>query len=269
MLGTIVKASQTVGRFVIQHSPTILTIAGCCGVGATAYMSGKKAIETSKKLEELEYTSDHKPTMVEKAKCVAPDMIPVFIIGTTTVLCIIGAHRIHLQRNAALIAYAAMVNEKYRDYRNEVVKEIGKKKEDRLHDKAAQEKVNRMVTEQKVANAYRTRFGDVLFMDGFGRCWYSSYEAVEAARLKAIDIGQRDIEHVVTLNEWYEANEIPEIDYGDEIGWHLAGIADTIGEMTVPISTDRVCKAPGPEGIPCVFVDYGDYLGTLFESRIR
>lgn len=261
MLGTIIKASQTVGKFVIQHSPTILTIAGCCGVGATAYMSGKKAIETSKKLEELEYTSEHKPTMIEKAKCVAPDMIPVFIIGTTTVLCIIGAHRIHLQRNAALIAYAAMVNEKYRDYRNEVVKEIGKKKEDHLHDKAAQEKINKTITEEKIANAYRTRFGDVLFMDEFGTVWYSSYEQVEKARLKITDIAQRDMN--ATLNEFYEANEIPTIAYGDNLVWNVTSIADSGEGTVIPIFTNRVGKTPGPEGLPCVLVEYDDYLEPM------
>lgn len=261
MLNTILKASQTVGTFVVKHSPTILTIAGCCGVAATAGSAWKASKEATKKLEELEYTSDHKPTMVEKAKCVAPDLIPVFIIGTTTVICILGAHRIHLQRNAAIMAYAAMVNEKYKDYKAEVVKEVGKKKEDRLHDKAAQAMVDRHLTEEKMSKAYRTRFGDVLFMDGFGTCWYSSYEAVERARMKITDIARQEM--TATLNEFYEANEIPLIDIGDKIVWHMAVVSGETGGTSIPISVDRVCKTPGPEELPCVFVDYDDFIEMI------
>lgn len=264
MLTSILKASKLVGRFVIQNSPTILTIAGCCGVGATAVYSGKAAIKASKKLEELEYESDRKPTMVEKAKCVAPDVAPAVIMGATTIACILFAHRIHIQRNAAIMAAYTMVNEKYKDYKDEVIKELGPKKEDRMHDKAAQTMVNRELTEEKVANAYRTRFGDVLFVDNFGIVFYSSYEAVERARLKITDIAQKDCYDMrATLNDFYEALEIPTTDFGKRLVWKLPEIQDETFQTTIPIFTERVCKAPGTEGIPAVCIDYDEYLTMI------
>lgn len=263
MLTSILNASKLVGRFVIQNSPTILTIAGCCGVGATAVYSGKAAIKVSKKLEELEYESDNKPTMVEKAKCVAPDVAPAVIMGATTIACILFAHRIHIQRNAAIMAAYTMVNEKYKDYKEEIVKELGPKKEDRMHDKAAQTMVNRELTEEKIANAYRTRFGNILFVDGFGRVFYSSYEAVERARLTITDIAQKDYTNTATLNEFYTALEIPEIEFGDNLVWQLPGIQDDTFKSSIPIFTERVCKAPGTDGVPAVYIDYDDYLTMI------
>ena len=255
----IVKACGQVGKFVMQHNTTILTMASIAGVGGTAYLSGKAAVSASKKLEELEYTSEKKPTMVQKAKCIAPDVAPAIGMGLTTVACIIGMHKMHIKNQAAVAAMANMYRTRYLDYSEQVGKELSKKKQERLKDQAAQERVNREYPDgvgENGLNVIRTRFGNVLFMDSFtGRFFYSSYEAVERAKIQLTSDLQSHI--YVSLNDFFRLLEIPETDAGDRVGWNICDIADgNEGTTEIVIVTNRTCKTPTPEELPCTIVDY-------------
>lgn len=247
-----ILASRQIGRYAMNHAPTALTVSACMGVGVTAILTGKATIKARELCLEMEYTSDHKPTKKELAKKAIPQFIPPAIMGAATIACIIGAHKMHLQRQAAIAAAYTMVSDKYHDYRNEVVKEIGEKKENRIQDTVAQNKVN---TSFNGLNVIQTRNGNILFMDSFsGRYFYSSYEAVDRAKIRVTQIAQSEL--CVSLNDFYQALEIPTTDGGAVLGWNICDVADKTFEDTIPVLTNRVCKTPTPEELPCVVIDY-------------
>ena len=250
----ILLVGQKVGQFTINNAPTILTIAAGVGVVTTAITSGRAAVKASRVLEQLEYESKEKPTMGMKIKVAAPYFISPVLTSAATIACILGAHKIHLQREAAIAAAYTLLDKRYQDYKEQVINEIGEKKENRLHDQAAQKVVNETYSENGL-NVIRTRFGDVLFMDSFsGRYFYSSYEQIERAKIEINKIVQRDMS--VSLNEFYEALEIPPIDGGKLLGWNLCKVEDETFKPVIPIITNRTCKTPTPEQLPCTTVDY-------------
>lgn len=258
-MNSLIKASGIVGKFMLQHSTTILKWTAVVGVGATAYTSGKAAISASKKLEELEYTSDHKPTKRDQAKCIAKDIIPPVIMATTTIACIIALDKVHVRNSAALAMACTALSHKYTDLSETMVEELGKRKTETLKDKAAQKRVTKDWEEvgECGLNVIRTRFGNVLFKDCFtGRYFYSSYEAVDDAIIKLTHELQNDCIYV-TLNRFYDLLEIPTTDAGDNWGWDITHIADTHdGKTTIEIFHNRTTQTPDPWCLPCTVIDY-------------
>lgn len=251
----VLLAGSKIGRLAIEHAPTALTFSAVAGVGATALLTGRAAIKAKDISVEMHYTYDHEPTKKEIVKKTAPEFIPPVLMGAATIACILGAHKIHLQRQAAIAAAYSMVSDRYKEYRTEVVKEIGETKENRIQNTMAQNKVDASYTGESGLNVIRTPYGNVLFMDSFsGRYFYSSYEAVEKAKIKVTQIAQSEI--CVSLNDFYDALGIPVIDGGAMLGWDICDVADQTFENVIPILTNRVCKTPTPEELPCVVVDY-------------
>lgn len=252
---SIFMASRQLGRLAINHAPTTLTFSAIAGVGATALLTGRAAIKAKDISLEMHYTYDHEPTKKEIAKKTIPQFIPPVVMGAVTIACILGAHKLHLRNQAALAAAYTMVETKYRDYQNEVVREIGEKKESRIQDTIAQNKVNNDLKSENGLNVIRTRNGDILFMDSFsGRYFYSSYEAVDRAKIRVTQIAQSEL--CVSLNDFYQALEIPTTEGGAVLGWNICDVADQTFEDTIPVLTNRVCKTPTPEELPCVVIDY-------------
>lgn len=245
---------QNVGKFTIRNGPTILTISASIGVVTTAATSARSGMKCARVLEELEYSSDHKPTMIEKAKKVAPHAIPPVLCGAATIACIIGAHKMHIHREAAIAAAYTILDNRYKHYREQVISEIGEKKENRLNDQAAQKKVNETYMENGL-NVIRTGYGDVLFMDDFsGRYFYSSYEHIERAKLKITELAMNNMS--VSVNELYDALEIPPIGGGELLGWNIMQVNDEGLGNVIPIVTNRTVLTPTPEKLPCTVVDY-------------
>ena len=254
MKAQITLVCQKVGQFTIRNGPTILTISASVGVVTTAITSAKAGTKAAGVLEELEYSSKQKPTMVDKAKKVVPYAIPPTICCAATIACIIGAHKMHIHREAALAAAYTILDNRYKKYREQVISEIGEKKENRLKDQAAQQRVNDTYCESGL-NIIQTRFGDILFMDSFsGRYFRSSYEQIERAKIAIASIAQKEIS--VSLNDFYDALEIPLIEGGKILGWNICDVADETFSNVIPIVTNRTCLTPTPEKLPCTIVDY-------------
>lgn len=255
MKAQILLASQKVGQFTINNAPTILTITAGVGVIATGVTSGQSAVKASRVLEELEYSSKEKPTRMMKVKAAAPYFISPTLTGLATIACILGAHKIHLQREAAIAAAYTLMDSKYKEYRDKVISEIGEKKENRLQDEIAQDRVTKNPPSESGLNIIQTRFGNILFMDSFsGRYFYSSYEQIERAKIIIAQIAQKEMS--VSLNDFYDALEIPTIEGGKLLGWDICQVEDKIFEPVIPIVTNRTCKTPTPEQLPCTIIDY-------------
>lgn len=249
----IMMLCQKVGKFTIRNGPTILTISASVGVITTGLTSAKAGAKCSRVLEELEYSSDHKPTMVEKAKKIAPHAATPALCGAATIACIIGAHKMHIHREAAIAAAYTILDSRYKHYREQVISEIGEKKENRLKDQAAQKIVNE--TYENGLNIIRTGYGDILFMDWWsGRYFYASYEHIERAKLKISELAMNNMS--VSVNELYDALELPPIGGGESMGWNIMQVNDEGLGNVIPIVANRTVLTPTPEKLPCTVVDY-------------
>ena len=251
----LITVTRSLGRFAIAHGPTILTASAGVGVVMTAVYTGKATLKASRVLEELQYTSDHVPTTGEKVRAVVPRYIPPALMCAGTILCIVSAHKMHVQKQAALAAAYALADGRLKAYQEKVVEEIGPKKAERLQNEIAQDKVTNNPPNRDGLNVIRTRNGDVLFMDSFtSRYFYSSYEAIERAKIKITNMAQTYM--CVSLNDFYDALEIPPADCGNLLGWNIYDVEEKNLVPTIPIITSRTCKTPTPEELPCTVIDY-------------
>lgn len=139
-----------------KYSPEILITVGVIGVVASTVMACKatskakdiiddsqkevaiimqaKEIATREDYSGQEYTEqDYKKDLavnyVQRYVTLARVYAPAIILGTASVACIFGAHRIMRGRNLALMAAYKAVDESFKIYRGRVVAELGEEKD--------------------------------------------------------------------------------------------------------------------------------------------
>ena len=146
----LTNASRTFSKLTLKgkkYAPEIMVIAGVAGVITSTVMACKattKAGEISEKtknqMTQIHEVAETKPdqyseedmkkdtvivytqTAIEFAKLYSPSVI----LGTVSIACILGSHRILSKRNAALAAAYATVDKNFKDYRGRLVERFGK-----------------------------------------------------------------------------------------------------------------------------------------------
>lgn len=255
MKNCIITAANSMTKFTSKNAGTILTVVSIVGVGVTAIKTGEASVKAAKIIEEMNYTHEHPPTTKEKIKAVAPLYIQPAICGAVTVSSIIFTRKVYLRQQAALAAAYSIADTKYKEYREKVKENIGERKEEKLHKELAEEKIKQNPPNENGLNIIRTGDGDVLFVDSLTmRYFYSSYEAVERARLDISAAVQDD--NYVSLNRLYSALKIPETKIGDLLGWNIWQLENLDSRKTIPLYTGNTIQTPTPEQLPCTVIDY-------------
>ena len=166
----------------VKHLPTILTVAGCLGIGGTVFFAVKVTPEAQRRVQKLkdeknleisklcekQYLAEHKdetdeaqifvgtqelmdrvpdkeyrPAFKDVVKEIAPLYIPAVLMGGASVAAFIGANSISVQRLTATSAALTATEEAFRTYKNKVVEQIGEKKAAEVIKKIAEEKVEK------------------------------------------------------------------------------------------------------------------------------
>jgi hypothetical protein len=201
-------------KFVLDNSPTILTVLGATGTLTTAFLTAKATFKAASIL------SEEPPELAtkEKAKLVWRVYIPPAVSATITVTAIIAAHRISAGRAAALAAALSLSDKAFEEYKSKVLEKMGDKKERAVREEIAQDRLDRdPVSKREVIIAGN---GDVLCYDSYtGRYFTSSMEALRRAENK---INHRLIhEHYASLSDFYEEVGLPTTVISEELGWNL------------------------------------------------
>lgn len=133
-----------------KKSPTVMVVAGAVGFVTTIVLASKATLK-------LDSIVDHAQTQISMATDLhdqdrddyndtdfRKDMVliylktagkiakiygPALVIGTTSLACFIGSHRIMSSRNAGLMAAYAALDKGFREYRSRVLEEVGEDKE--------------------------------------------------------------------------------------------------------------------------------------------
>lgn len=240
----------------VDHSPTILSGLAVSGLVATVALAvratpeamrrigalkDEKAAKAGPLLKDQDEARNDKPDLVEIVKATWTCYIPAAITGSASVACILGANQIGLRRQAALAGAYALAEGAFREYKEEVVRQIGANKERKVDEAIAERKVAEMRPDAQVII---TGGGEVLCCDMLtGRYFRSDPESIRRAEndLKACILKDMFCDH----NYWYSLLGLEDVILGEALGWN-------IGHMPEVLFSSHLA----PDGTPCLAVRF-------------
>ncbi len=247
---TVNKSIQKINHELSKHSPAILTGFAIAGFITTVVMASKETLDAKDALDDL-----HKREAEEKVKNtkvvqafkevreVAPIYLPSALMGIASIGCVIGSYSISARRTAAIATAYSVSERALQEYKNKVVETIGERKEEKIHDEIAKDRVKKEpVDDQEVIV---TNNAEMLCFDScFGRYFTSSIEKLR----KTESILNRRLmsEMYVSLNDFYDEIGLPHVGVGDDLGWNIDEMID-FTFSSILLDDDRTC----------LVIDYG------------
>lgn len=227
-MNKLVKRS---GLFLRRNSSTILTCVGGVGVIVTSVLAVKATPKALELLERAEAEKGEKLTKLEVVKVAGPSYIPAAAVGVSTIACIFGANILNKRQQASLASAYALLDNSYKEYKKKVTEMYG---EDA--DRTVREEIAKDTYEEKNI-AYDGE--KQLFYDQFsGRYFESTMADVIRAEYK---INQKISSYGgADLNEFYEALDIPQEDYGVSLGWSIGSLMSTTWSQWLDFTHEKV-----------------------------
>lgn len=245
--------------FLNKNLPSVLSGLAIVGVGTTTvfavYATNKakedileKMAEEAQTLEPEEQPNDL--SRKEMVKLVWKRYIPTALSAATTVACIVGSNSVNLRKNAAIAGLYSITDTSLKEYKEKVVNEMGKRKEEKIRNEINQEKVN--ANPPKDGQIIMTGYGDTLCWDALSDRYFKS--DLEKLRQIQNDLNYRLLSEMwISLNEVYIELGLNEIRLGYDLGWSV--------DHPVDFRFDAMLT---PNGQPCIKIDYeiGPMSGT-------
>lgn len=231
-----------------SSSPEILTALGISGVVTTSYLTAKASFRAAEALQGMDVPSDRKQRIKEQTKQVWRLYIPAGISGVLTIGCIVGASRGNNRRTAAAVTAYSITERAFSEYREKVVEQIGKGKEQKLRDEIAQGKVTKTPPGSK--EVIITGSGHVLCCELQTRRYLRS--DMETLRKAQNDINEKVVNNFyVTLDEFYDLIGLSHTSNSGNLGWDSGKL------LQLQFST-----VMAEDGEPCLAFEY-NYLKPL------
>lgn len=263
-----IKASaiKLVGRGILQtkkYAPEILTGTGIVGVVAAAVMAAKATYEIDEKMfpsrakrqqikeyhekgEDKSYTDDMYQkdialSYIHSTQALAKLYGPSLAVGTASIVCILAAHGIMRQRNAALVLAYNTVSEAFKAYRARVVEEYGPEKDfDYRHgireeivettNENGKVKKAKVLTQDPNAHSQYAKFFDELNVH-----WERNAEA-NLFFLRCQQNYANDMLHArghLFLNDVYRSLGMPDTKAGAIVGWVISKEGDNFVDFGI------------------------------------
>lgn len=230
-------------KVVKRNSPVILTALGVGGVVTTSYLVAKASFEagviiTANENEEPP-SEDFKERLTERTKQVWRLYIPAGISGAATIACIIGSSKISGARVSAAATAYSLTDLAFSEYRDKVVEQIGKGKEQLIRDELAQDKVNKNPVGGREVMLIGA--GHVLCCELYTQRYFRS--DMEALRRAQNDINMRiNSDRYVMLDEFYDILGLSHTSHSHEMGWDSDRLLD-LHFSTVLSDANEPCLA--------------------------
>lgn len=230
--------------FVKRNASTILTCVGGAGVVATSVMAVKATPKALMLLEQAEEEKGEKLTRLEKFQVAGPVYIPAVVTGVTTLTCIFGANALNRRQQAALTSAYALLDNSYKNYKKKVEELYGEEADFHVREELAKDNYEKQDIE--IADNKQ------LFYDQFSERYFeSTMEDViraEYAINKKISLWGG-----AGLNEFYEALDIPAVDYGDFLGWSAGGLMEMAWSDWLDFDHEKVVM---DDGLECYIITF-------------
>ena len=256
------------GHVLNQNSTTILSGIAIAGVVTTAVLTAKAMLKAQSVLDNAHFEKNHIDvkeelvslpvetlTIKEKFLVSWKYFVPPAFTGAATIACIVGANQIGLRRNAALAGAYAIAESAFREYKDEVVKQLGVTKERGVTDEVAKNQVNEHpLADQQVIF---TGGGDVLCFDRFtGRYFHSDHERIRRCENDFnANILRGDM--FGSLNDFYALLGLADTTVGDELGFNCENLLQLVFTSVLREEDGQPCLAIGFASLPRA--DYGSF----------
>lgn len=233
-----------------QNSPAILSGIAIAGVIGTVVLAVKATPKACAAVVEVE-NEDDPLSRKEIIKVAWKFYIPAALTGTATIGCIIGANAIGARRQAALIGAYSLVDTAFRQYKDEVIEQIGEAKERKIHDKVVEKQLDANPPSSQVVILGR---GEVLCYDTLtGRYFKSDHESIRRAENEVNRTVITDM--YASQNEFYNLLGLPTVAIGDELGWNIEHLMELVFTTHLSEECGQPTLAVGYKHLPVK--DYG------------
>ncbi|MBQ9014469.1 MAG: hypothetical protein IJ094_13130 [Bacilli bacterium] len=252
----LVPTLKKAGKVLIEHSPDILLGVAIFGsvsaigmaIRVTPQAEAILAEEIEKLVDEKKITSAEELKWYDYVRICWKVYLPTGIMLSTSIIATILSNYIRAKRAGALATAFAITQETLRTYQDKVIEEVGKKREEKIRDKVAKEKLSKH--DNDGSSIIITGKGDYLIFDAFsGRYFKSNIDEVRRAQNELNAMINRDL--YASVNDFYELLGIRGIEAGDTLGW-------SGGLMKINVSTQMSDKESGFEQ-PCMVIDFHDF----------
>lgn len=241
------KSIKRLEVYVKRYSPEILAGVGIGGFITTTVLAVKATPKVMNKIKEETDKKGDDLTKMEICKVAYKDYIPAAITGVTSTICVIGSVSESARRNAAL-ATAYKISETFaNEYKEKVTETIGKRKEKKIRNEIAQDKVNENPPTEKTI--ILTGNGTTLFRDGLtGQ--YFRYD-INKLKTKGIELGNTELNEGYTgVPEWLISLGLNVPDTMMGMGWSVADQGKAVTLET------HATEAREYNGEPCLVIEY-------------
>lgn len=239
-LSSIIKTARSAMK---KHSPEILTGIGIAGMITTTIMAVRATPKALILIEEKKDELDtDELTKMETVKAAWPCYIPSALVGTASVLCLIGASSTNLRRNAALATAYTLSETTLKEYQEKVVETIGEKKEQTIREQVAKEKMVKNPVREVILTE---RGGNTICYDCISGRYFKSDRDTISRIVNDLNRQMRD-EMYVTLNDFYYELGLDSTKMGDDLGWNIDK-----GYIEIDFSSHLDAN-----GTPCLVIDY-------------
>ena len=239
-LASIAKSVQAIMR---KYSPEILTGIGIAGMITTTIMAVRA---TPKALVLIEDKKDDlgtdELTKMETVKAAWPCYIPSALVGTASVLCLVGASSTNFRRNAALATAYTLSESTLKEYQEKVVETIGEKKELDIREQVAKEKMVKNPVRDVILTE---KGGNTICYDVISGRYFKSDRDTISRIVNDLNRRMRD-EMYVSLNDFYYELGLDSTKMGDDLGWNIDK-----GYIEIDFSSHLDAN-----GTPCLVIDY-------------
>lgn len=229
-----------------SNSPEILTALSITGLISTAYLTGKASYKAAEVIDYNERTggvSDNpRQRLKENVQATWRLYIPAAACGFFSIGCIVGASHASSRRTTAAVAAYSLSERAFSEYREKVIEEIGKGKEQKIRDQIVQDKVSEKPPVSKEVLIAGT--GHILCCELYTHRYFRS--DMESLRKAQNDVNVRIVNHLyVTLEEFYDLINLPHTSTSDTVGWNSDKLLEL--QFSTVLSED---------GEPCLAFDY-------------
>lgn len=220
------RACYKSGKYLKNHSPTILSIIGVIGVIGTTVLAVKATPKAIKRLEQAENEKGENLTKFEAVIAAGPMYIPTILIGVSTIVCILGANALNKRQQASLISAYALLEGSYKEYRNAAKKVYGVDADEKIiGDMANNTYVScdglHLYDPENDKDSDRVLFYDFysqrFFNAPMGQVINAEYHINRNLQLRGN----------ATVNEFYEFLGLNHVPGGDDIGWALDDLMES------------------------------------------
>jgi len=239
--------ARTGAHFLKTNAPALLTGVGVVGTAGTGILAARGAFKAAKLVDaeerkvRLEQDGLGGLDSLDKVKLAWPLFLPAAGTGLLTITSIVAAHRVSSSQVAAMATLYGLTDERFKEYREQVAKQMGITKEQKVQDATQAQLLKKNGGYANIVLAE----GDVMCYDAYSaRYFRSSMERIKKAENKLnAEIFHHDY---VSLTQFYEDIGIEQTGFSDEVGWNT---------NHAPIEI-RYTTEFTPDDKPCIAIDF-------------